>query len=482
VAEASGKKSAQSNDSETPIRYVNLYEADNKIYTRRVTGFFRNIRRYTGLPLIAAYLLLPWMSLDGQPVILFDIPARQFHIWSITFWPQDFMLLAWLLIISAFALFTVTVLFGRIWCGFTCPQTVWTLMFISVERFFEGDRNKRIKLDQQDWSFDKVWRKSGKHSVWVLISFITGVSFIGYFVPIRDLLSGLVPFRNDVSGMLDMGAHPAAIFWTLFFTGMTYLNAGWLREQVCKYMCPYARFQSVMYDADTLAVHYDEKRGENRGSRKSGADYKAEGLGDCIDCSWCVQVCPVDIDIRDGLQYECINCGLCVDACNTVMDKVDYPRNLISFTSEDAIDTGHTKVFRFRVIGYAMVVVAMISAFSYVVAVRSPLGVDVIRDRGARLFRVRSGEVQNVYTVKINNMDQHPHTYDIRVSGDYPFSIDNYRPMEIEAGEVFTLALRIVVPTADFLQEKSEITVTVTSRDDEKITADETSSFIGPRR
>ncbi len=474
------RSSPSTADSDDGIRYVNLYESESKIYTRKVTGFFQNVRRYTGLPLIAAYLLLPWFQIDGRPLVLFDLPARQFHVFNATFWPQDFMLLAWVLIIAAFALFTITVLFGRVWCGFTCPQTVWTLMYISVEHFFEGDRNKQIKLDQQPWSLEKAWRKTGKHSVWLLIAFITGATFIGYFVPIRELLAGMIPSRDESSGMLEFTLNPAAYFWTLFFTGMTYLNAGWLREQVCKYMCPYARFQSVMYDNDTLAVHYNDKRGEPRGARKASVSREETALGDCIDCSWCVQVCPVDIDIRDGMQYECINCGLCVDACNTVMDKMNYPRDLISFTSEDAIQNGRTHVFRLRVYGYAFVLLTMVSAFIYVLANRSPVGVDVIRDRGARLFRVRGGEIQNVYTVKINNMDQRPHTYDIRLEGDYPFIVENYRPMQIEAGEVFTLPLRVGIDKDAFDVEKASITVIVTARDEEKITASETNSFIGP--
>lgn len=481
MKDTNGEASSSSNEGdEAKIRYVNLYEAEDKIYTRRITGFYQNIRRYTGLPLIAGYLLLPWINLGDRPAVLFDLPARQFHIFWLTFWPQDFMLLAWILIISAFALFTVTVLFGRVWCGFTCPQTVWTLMFIAVEHMFEGDRNKQIKLDQQAWSFEKAWRKGGKHAVWALIAFITGVTFIGYFYPIRELLIGFIPHRDEVSGILELAAPAPAVFWTLFFAGMTYLNAGWLREQVCKYMCPYARFQSVMYDTDTLAVHYNEKRGEKRGPRKAGADYKAEGLGDCIDCSWCVQVCPVDIDIRDGMQYECINCGLCVDACDAVMDKMNYEKGLIAFTSEDAIETGHTHVLRARVFGYAFAVLAMISAFVYVVANRSPLSFDIIRDRGARLYRVRGPEVQNVYTIKINNMDQSPHTYDISVEGDYPFAITNYRAMQIESGEVFTLPLRVVVPKKAFPDKTAELTFTVVSRENEKIIAKEKTKFIGP--
>lgn len=462
------------------IRYRNLYEKSDKIYTRKITGLYQNIRRYTGLPLIAGFLLLPWFVIDGRPAVLFDLPARQFHVLWLTFWPQDFMLLAWLLIISAFTLFTVTTSLGRVYCGFTCPQTVWTLMFISVEHFFEGDRNKQIKLDQSPWNFNKIWRKSSKHAVWVLIAFITGVTFIGYFVPIRELLLGLLPYRDSVSGMMTIDANPVAAFWTLFFTTATYLNAGWMREQVCKYMCPYARFQSVMYDNNTLSVHYDTKRGESRGARKPKDDYKAKGLGDCIDCSWCVQVCPVDIDIRDGLQYECINCGLCVDACNAVMDKMQYPRGLVRFTSEDELKTGVFKFLRPRIIGYALAVTAMMSAFVYTISTRTPLSVDVIRDRGARMYRISGDQVQNVYTVKINNMDNNPHTYSVGVEGDYPFEVKNYRPVQILAGEVFTVPLRISVPRKALDTEKTTLILKVTASDNDKLQAIETTNFIGP--
>lgn len=466
----------------TEIRYKNLYESDAKIYTRKISGFYQKIRRYTGLPLLLGFLLLPWLTLDGRSAILFDLPARKFHIMWITFWPQDFMLLAWVLIISAFALFTVTVLFGRVWCGFTCPQTVWTTMFMSVEYFCQGDRNKRIKLDKQPWNVEKFLRIGSTHVLWVLLALITGITFIGYFVPVRELLLGFVPHRSD-SGMLYFTVHPVAAFWTLFFTIMTYLNAGWLREQVCKYMCPYARFQSVMYDADTLAVHYDPKRGEQRGPRKAKDDYKAKGLGECIDCSWCVQVCPVDIDIRDGMQFECINCGLCVDACNTVMDKMSYPKGLIRFTSEDELKTGALRFLRPRLFGYVFGVALMSAVFGYTVLTRSPIGVDVIRDRGARLYRLSNGEVQNTYTVKINNMDNHAHTYDISVEsidGASFYSIKNYRPTEIEEGEVFTLPMRVVIDKKQLASERTEIKLVVQARDNADIVATETTVFMGP--
>lgn len=470
-------KSTKNTDA---IRYRNLYEAEDKIYTRKISGFYQSVRRYTGLPLIAAFLLLPWLIIDGRPAILFDLPARQFHVLWLTFWPQDFMLLAWLLIISAFSLFTVTVLLGRVYCGFTCPQTVWTLMFISIESFCEGDRNARIKLDKKPWSLEKVVRKGSKHSLWVLVAFITGVTFVGYFFPIRELLLGLVPSRDISTGMFVLNTPPAAVFWTAFFTITTYVNAGWMREQVCKYMCPYARFQSVMYDQDTLAVHYDAARGEDRGPRKSGEDYKAKGLGDCIDCSWCVQVCPVDIDIRDGIQYECINCGLCVDACNAVMDKLEYPRGLIRFTSIDQLKTGITRFFRPRVFGYAFAVSAMVVAFMYTVLTRTPLTVDVVRDRGARLYRISGDQVQNVYTLKINNMDNKPHHYNVEVEGEYAFKLRRGNSVEIEAGEVFSIPLRVSLDRSELKTEKTAIKFVVQAKDDDTILADEDSNFIGP--
>lgn len=464
---------------ENTTRYVHLYESADRIYTRKISGFYQSVRRYTGLPLILGFLLMPWITIDGRPAMLFDLPERKFHILMMTFWPQDGMFLAWLLIIAAFSLFTVTVLVGRVWCGFTCPQTVWTLMFIWVEHFCEGDRNKMIKLDQQDWNVEKVIRKGSKHTLWILIALITGLTFVGYFTPIRELILGFVP-SVDESGFVDFAVAPSAAFWTLFFAFMTYLNAGWMREQVCMYMCPYARFQSVMYDADTLAVHYDAGRGEARGPRKPNTDYKAEGKGDCIDCSWCVQVCPVDIDIRDGLQYECINCGLCVDACNQVMDKMGYDRGLIRFTSEDQLTNGHTQFLRPRLFGYAFAVLAMVSAFAYAINDREPLSVDVIRDRGVNMFRQVGDNIENAYTLQINNMDRHSHTYQISVEGDADFTVKGYRPMLLEEGEVFTMPVRVSVPANQLTSKKNTIKFVVTANEDETLRSSEEATFIGP--
>lgn len=465
-------KSAPPKADAAPIRYVNLYESEGKVYTRRISGFYQRLRRYTGLPLIAGYMLMPWLVIDGRPAMLFDLPERKFHILSLTFWPHDSMYLAWLLIMAAFALFTVTVLVGRVWCGFTCPQTVWTQMFIWAENAFQGDRNKRIKLDAQPWNIEKILRKGATQVMWLSIALITALTFVGYFVPIRTLIYNLATLQSDW----------APVFWVFLFTTGTYVNAGFLREQVCKYMCPYARFQSVMYDKDTLTVFYNYVRGEKRGPRKLEDDsYKAQGLGDCIDCSWCVQVCPVDIDIRDGLQPECIDCGLCVDACNSVMDKMSYPRGLISFTTEDAIENGHTNVFRPRLLGYAVVLLVMASVFVYNIATRMPVGLEVLRDRGVRMYRVAGADIQNVYTIKINNMDRHGHVYDIYVEGAYPFELQGYRPMPIAEGEILTIPVRVTVPREQLTDVQTDLTIRIEARDNEKISAQHTTSFIGPQ-
>lgn len=460
---------SQSN-ADSSIRYVNLYEADDKVYTRRITGFYQRLRRYTGIPLMLGFLLMPWLVIDGRPSVLLDLPERKFHILWLTFWPQDAMYLAWLLVISAFLLFTVTVLVGRVWCGFTCPQTVWSQMFIWAEYVCEGDRNKRIKLDAQSWTFEKIWRKSAKQTIWIAISFVTSITFVGYFTPIRELVVNFFTLNLDL----------APLFWVLLFLGATYLNAGFMREQFCKYICPYARFQAVMYDQDTLTVSYNPLRGEKRGPRKVGDDYKAEGLGDCIDCSWCVQVCPVDIDIRDGLQAECIDCGLCVDACNSVMDKMGYEPGLISFTTEDAIQHGKTKVFRPRLLGYGLMLIIMIGLFVYSIATRVPVVIEAQRDRGVQLYRISDNQVINVYTLKISNMDRQTHIYDVEIAGNDAFKVQGYKAIPALEGEVLTIPVRVSIDQSVLKTEKTEIHFRVRARENPEITSTSTTTFIGP--
>jgi len=460
------KQQVQTNE----IRYINLYEADEKVYIRRITGFYQRLRRYTSLPLIFGFLLMPWLVIDGRPAMLFDLSEHQFHILWLTFRPQDGIYLAWLLIIAAFLLFTVTVMVGRVWCRFTCPQTVWTQMFIWAELICEGDRNKRIKLDAQKWSIEKGLRKTAKQVIWIAISLITGLTFVGYFTPIRELCMDLFRVNLDLE----------VAFWVMFFTAATYMNAGFLREQVCKYMCPYARFQSVMYDQDTLAVFYNKQRGEKRGPRKIGDDYKAQGLGDCIDCSWCVQVCPVNIDIRDGLQAECIDCGLCVDACNSVMEKMQYPLGLISFTTEGAVGKSKVKFWRPRVLAYGAMLLLMVGLFINSIAHRVPLIVDVQRDRGIQMYRVVGDSIQNVYTLSISNMDSHNHIYDLHVEGGLTFEVQSYKAPVLEAEEILKVPVRIAVKRSELKSEKNAITITLVARDDPAIKASYKTFFIGP--
>ena len=293
-----------------------LYRKEPKIYARQVKGRFARLRVIAVWVLLGLYYLLPWLTINGRQAVLFDLPARKFYIFGLTFWPQDFVYLALLMITAGLSLFFFTALAGRLWCGFACPQTVWTETFMWIENWVEGDRAKRMKLDKAPWSAGKIIRKSLKQALWILFAAWTGFTFVGFFSPIREL---------GVS-IANLSLGPWETFWIIFYSFATYGNAGFLREQVCKYMCPYARFQSAMFDKDTLIISYDEKRGEPRGGRRKMDDPSEKGLGDCINCTLCVQVCPTGIDIRNGLQYECIACAACIDVCDQVMDKMEYPR------------------------------------------------------------------------------------------------------------------------------------------------------------
>ncbi|MCJ8311822.1 MAG: cytochrome c oxidase accessory protein CcoG [Saccharospirillaceae bacterium] len=399
-----------------------LYVSSEKIHIRRIKGLFRNLRFFGGIFLFAVFFGFVWLNYNGAQAIVWDIPKREFSIFWITFGPKDLIYLASALIISAFGLFFITAVAGRVWCGYTCPQSVFTWVFMYIEEKCEGKRNARIKLDNEDHSYNRFIRRTLKHILWLVVGFITALTFVGYFSPIRELFLSL----------LDGSAHYWEYFWVGFFTLATYGNAGWLREQVCIYMCPYSRFQAVMFDENTLVIAYDEKRGENRGSRKKGADYKKEGLGDCIDCDLCVHVCPTGIDIRDGLQIECIGCAACVDACDSVMDQMGYDRGLVKYTSENAEKGKKFTLIRPRVVFYAAVLIFMTTAMVWSISNRSNVDIEVTRDRGD-LYNVEDDKIINSYRFKLTNTTQETQKYTIKVVGNPNVSLDVKTNWELNA-------------------------------------------------
>ncbi len=394
-------------------RFVSMYQKAPDIYPRAVKGWFA-AWRWTMVWLTQLFFYgLPWLQWGGRQAVLFDLEAQRFYILGLVLYPQDLIFLAALLVLSALALFFFTAVAGRLWCGYTCPQTVYTEIFMWVERRIEGDRIARMRLDRAPWSPNKLARKGAKQAVWLAIGLFTGFSFVGYFTPIRELAQAVLAF--DVSAWNT--------FWILFYGAATYGNAGYLREQMCKYMCPYARFQSALIDKDSLIITYDAARGDPRGSRSRKASAAAQGLGDCIDCTLCVQVCPTGIDIRDGLQNECIGCAACIDVCNDVMVKMDYPKGLIRYSTENGVVHGWTRLQMFRralrprVLIYGAVLSVASVAFAASVALRSPFQFDVIKDRGTLARIVDDGAVENVYRIQIMNRTEAPQTYRVTVGG-----------------------------------------------------------------
>ncbi len=446
-----------------------LYEKHEKIYPREVHGLFAILRYLAGSGLLSLYYVVPWLQWGGHQLVLFDLPARKFHIVGTTFWPQDFLILAFLLIIAAFSLFFFTALAGRLWCGYACPQTVWTEMFLWIERKIEGRPARQIKLDQSKLTAEKFIKKASKHFLWLSISFFTAFTFVSYFTPSNILIHKVLSFTLG----------PWEITWISFFTLTTYANAGWMREQVCKYMCPYARFQSTMYDDDTLTIAYDGLRGEPRGSRKAGSDHRRQGLGDCIDCKLCVQVCPTGIDIRDGLQYQCIGCSACNDACNDVMDKIGYPQGLIRYTTENAVSGKQPRIIRPRIIIYALLLVTLTGMTAYSIYQRVPLGLDVIRDRN-QLFRDVESLIENVYTLKIINMDEQAHTYRLEVEGITGLILVDKNPIMVEAGTVQDKPIRLRVYEDNLQERSSHIIFKLTALDNKMLTVTEEARFLGP--
>jgi len=387
--------------------------AEIKIYTRSTTGRYARLRWLMVWLTQLVFYSLPWMTWNSRQAVLFDLEERRFYLFNLVLYPQDFIYLTLLLIISAVGLFFVTALAGRIWCGFACPQTVYTKLFMWVEQQLEGDRSARMRLDASPWSAEKLARRAGKQLAWGAISLWTGFTFVAYFTRAAHL----------AQGALQGAWGPWETFWVFFYALALYGNAGHLREQVCKHMCPYARFQSAMFDRDTLIIGYDSQRGDPRGSRPRAADAKNLGLGDCIDCTLCVQVCPTGIDIRDGLQSNCIGCAACIDACDDVMDKMGAPRGLVKYSTQNGMEKGWTqaqliaRLRRPRVLIYGALLLGVSVWFVAGLAVRSPLRVDVIRDRGVLARTVGRGDIENVYRLQIMHALERPQRYQISVSG-----------------------------------------------------------------
>jgi cytochrome c oxidase accessory protein FixG len=428
------------NDSTQPVTR-SLYEAQQKIYPRNTSGYYKNWRWAMIWITQIVFYGVPWLQWGERQAVLLDISTHRFYIFSLVLYPQDLIYLVVILIIAALALFLFTAVAGRLWCGFACPQSVYTKIFLWIERQVEGDRAARMRLDSMEFCFKKFYKKGLKHLAWISFSIWTGFTFLGYFAPIRDLLHNIAQFNLS----------PWETFWICFYGFATYGNAGFLREQICKHMCPYARFQSAMFDNDTLIVTYDAERGEPRSGRSRKVDAKQTGLGDCIDCSFCVQVCPTGIDIRNGLQYECISCGLCVDACNSIMDKMEYPRGLIRFSTQNALThhwTQHQviqKILRPRVLVYSALLLLMSAGLVYSLATRVAFKVDVIRDRGVMSRLVPGGKVENVYQLQITNASEKLETYRISVEGIKGLSIASDKEFTVNPAESRMVAVSLQI-------------------------------------
>jgi cytochrome c oxidase accessory protein FixG len=424
------------------VQMVSLYAATQKIYPRSVQGIFAKWRWFMVVLTQLVFYGLPWIEWGQRQAVLFDLGARRFYIFGFVLYPQDFIYLTAILVISAFSLFLFTAVAGRLWCGYACPQTVYSEIFMWVERKVEGDRSARIRLDGEKMSLEKLFKKVYKHIVWLAIAMWTGFTFVGYFTPIKDL--GMEFFLGNMSSW--------EVFWVFFYAFATYGNAGFMREQVCKYMCPYARFQSAMFDKDTLIVTYDAERGEPRGARSKKADPAALGLGSCVDCSLCVQVCPTGIDIRKGLQYECIGCGACADVCDTVMDKVGYPRGLVKYSTENAMQNKWTKeqtlrhVFRPRVILYIGILVLVVVALLTSLGLRKPFKVDVVRDRASLARIVAGGKIENVYRLQIMNAAEKTMQYHLDVEGLRGVELATENLVQVKSTESRWVSVRVQLP------------------------------------
>jgi cytochrome c oxidase accessory protein FixG len=421
---------------------VSLYQAHKKIYPRSVSGVFSRWRWILVFLTQILFYGLPWLEWGQRQAVLFDLGARRFYIFNLVLYPQDFIYLTGILVISAYALFLFTAVAGRLWCGYACPQTVYTEIFLWLEKLAEGDRSVRMRRDAGPWTVEKFARKAAKQLMWVPLALWTGFTFVGYFTPIHVLANEFAQW--------NLGSWE--IFWTFFYAFATWGNAGYMREQVCKYMCPYARFQSAMFDKDTLIVTYDKDRGEPRGARSKKADLSTLNLGACVDCSLCIQVCPTGIDIRNGLQYECIGCGACADVCDEVMDKLGYARGLVKYTTEHALEQKWSKaetvshVFRPRVLIYSAILGVILAAMGISLALRIPFKVDVVRDRGSLARIAEGGKIENVFRIQVMNATECPQTFHISVEGLPGLKVASEADVTIESTQSRWVPVNLQLP------------------------------------
>ncbi len=455
---------------------VSLYAAQQKIYPRTVQGLFARWR--WGFVVLTQLLFygLPWLEWGQRQAVLFDLSSRRFYIFSLVLYPQDFIYLTGLLIISALSLFLFTAVAGRLWCGYACPQTVYSELFMWIERKIEGDRVARMRLDEGEFSLEKLVKKWYKHLVWMGLSIWTGFTFVGYFTPIRELAMEF--FTTHMSSW--------ELFWVFFYGFATYGNAGFMREQVCKYMCPYARFQSAMFDHDTLIVTYDPARGEPRGARSRHADASQLKLGHCVNCTLCVQVCPTGIDIRQGLQYECIGCGACIDVCDEVMDKMNYPRGLVRYATQNALDNRWTsrqmwrRVLRPRVLIYSGLLGLITLGLLLSLTLRTPLKVDVVRDRASLARITEVGTLENVYRLQIMNATEQPQHYHVQVQGLDSIQIKTDTPVQVGPAQSRWVVVRVDIPYGSATAGSHPIWFEI-SAEAERIRVTEKSVFLVPR-
>lgn len=469
-AQAKAEKLTPPKPAKPKSAAIQIHPVGERIHPKKAEGRFAKLRIAAVLATQFVFYIIPWFNWSDRQAVLFNIPERHFYIFGLSLGMGDLIYLALLLMICAFGLFWWTTIAGRLWCGYSCPQTVYTEIMLWIDNLVEGDRNKRLKLEKSPWNFTKIRIKATKYLLIFLFCAWTGITFAGWFNPIREFVPAL--FNGSAGG--------GAIFAAAFYGFMTFFMAHIMREKVCLHMCPYARFQSAMFDKDTMIIAYDEARGEPRGSRKRGVDYKEKGLGACIDCTMCVQVCPTGIDIRNGLQYQCISCSACIDICNDVMDKMGYAKGLIRYTTEHSLEGKEVHILRPRIFVYGGFLLFLLGLLIYAVGIRNPIQLDVIRDRASLYRETPQGLIENVYVIKAINKDSVPHTFELTASGIEGLKVVLDREIVVDAGSVLDVPMSLVVNPNYLTSRATTISFKLTATDNPELSNEEEARFLGP--